>query len=219
MKLFITFEGIEGCGKTTQIRLLKDYLEQRGYSVVATREPGGTQIGDSMRTILLDSRNTHIDNKTELLLYEASRAQHIKDVIRPALDKGHIVLCDRFTDATLAYQGHAQGISNDLIENLNQFATDNITPDLTVLIDCPVEVGLKRAKKREETVNQGVSEDRFEAKSIAFHQKVRLGYLEIAERYSNRIHLVDGREDVSTVQQGIRTVVLKKIESLQPVIN
>lgn len=219
MKLFITFEGIEGCGKTTQISLLKEYLEQKDYSVVATREPGGTQIGDSMRTILLDSRNTHIDIKTELLLYEASRAQHIKDVVRPALDKGSIVLCDRFTDATLAYQGYAQRINKDLIERLNQFATDNITPDFTILIDCPVEIGLKRAKKRGATVNQKINEDRFEEKNISFHQNVRLGYLQIAECNSNRIHIVDGREDVSTVQQGIRTVVLKKIESLQPVIN
>jgi dTMP kinase len=219
MKLFITFEGIEGCGKTTQISLLKEYLEQKDYSVVATREPGGTQIGDSMRTILLDSKNTHIDIKTELLLYEASRAQHIKDVVRPALDKGSIVLCDRFTDATLAYQGYAQRINKDLIERLNQFATDNITPDFTILIDCPVEIGLKRAKKRGATVNQKINEDRFEEKNISFHQNVRLGYLQIAECNSNRIHIVDGREDVSTVQQGIRTVVLKKIESLQPVIN
>jgi dTMP kinase len=219
MKLFITFEGIEGCGKTTQISLLKEYLEQKDYSVVATREPGGTQIGDSMRTILLDSRNTHIDIKTELLLYEASRAQHIKDVVRPALDKGSIVLCDRFTDATLAYQGYAQRINKDLIERLNQFATDNITPDFTILIDCPVEIGLKRAKKRGATVNQKINEDRFEEKNISFHQNVRLGYLQIAECNSNRIHIVDGREDVSTVQQEIRTVVLKKIESLQPVIN
>ena len=214
MKLFITFEGIEGCGKTTHISLLKEYLEQKGYAVVATREPGGTQIGDSMRTILLDSRNTHIDIKTELLLYEASRAQHIKDVVRPALDKGCIVLCDRFTDATLAYQGYAQGINKDLIENLNQFATDNITPDFTILIDCPVEIGLKRAKKRGAIINQKINEDRFEEKNISFHQNVRLGYLQIAECNSNRIHIVDGRGDVSTVQQGIRTVVLKKIESV-----
>lgn len=212
MKLFITFEGIEGCGKTTQIRLLKDYLEQQGYVVVATREPGGTQIGNSIRKILLDSRNVNIDSKTELLLYEASRAQHVKDVIRPALERGCIVLCDRFTDATLAYQGYAQGVSGDLIESLNQCATDNLTPDFTVLIDCPVEIGLKRAKQREETVNQGVSEDRFEAKSIAFHQMVRLGYLQIAERNSNRIYLVDGREDPSEVHQAIRAAILKKIE-------
>lgn len=212
MKLFITFEGIEGCGKTTQICLLKDHLKQRGYAVVVTREPGGTQIGDSMRKMLLDARNTHIDSKTELLLYEASRAQHIKDVIRPALEQGCIVLCDRFTDATLAYQGYAQGIDKDFIESLNRFATDNLTPDFTILIDCPAEIGLKRAKDRNETTNQEVKEDRFEAKSIAFHQKVRLGYLEIAELNSNRIYLVDGREDPSIVHQEIRAAILKKME-------
>lgn len=212
MKLFITFEGIEGCGKTTQICLLKDYLKQRSYAVVVTREPGGTQIGDSMRKMLLDARNTHIDSKTELLLYEASRAQHIKDVIRPALEQGCIVLCDRFTDATLAYQGYAQGIDKDFIESLNRFATDNLTPDFTILIDCPAEIGLKRAKDRNETTNQEVKEDRFEAKSIAFHQKVRLGYLEIAELNSNRIYLVDGREDPSIVHQEIRAAILKKME-------
>jgi dTMP kinase len=212
MKLFVTFEGIEGCGKTTQISLLKDFLEQKGYSVVATREPGGTQIGDSIRKILLDPRNVHIESRTELLLYEASRAQHVKDAIRPALERGCIVLCDRFTDATLAYQSYAQGISKDLVESLNQCATDNLTPDLTVLIDCPVEIGLKRTENREITVNQGVSENRFEEKNLAFHQMVRLGYLQIAERNSNRIYLVDGREDPSIVHQEIRAAVLKKME-------
>ena len=212
MKLFITFEGIEGCGKTTQIYLLKDFLEQRGYSVVTTREPGGTQIGDSIRKILLDPRNANIDSRTELLLYQASRAQHIKDVIRPALKRGCIVLCDRFTDATSAYQGYAQGIDKDLIESLNQFATENLTPDFTVLIDCPAEIGLKRAKDREGTVNQRVSEDRFEKKNIAFHQMVRLGYLQIAERNSNRIYTVDGREDPLIVHREVQLAVLKKIE-------
>ncbi|KPJ59813.1 MAG: thymidylate kinase [Deltaproteobacteria bacterium DG_8] len=212
MKLFITFEGIEGCGKTTQICLLKDYLEKMGYSVIATREPGGTQIGDSIRKILLDSRNANIDSRTELLLYQASRAQHIKDVIRPALEQGYIVLCDRFTDATLAYQGYAQGISKNLIESLNQLATDNLTPDFTILIDCPAEIGLKRVRIRKKTVNQKVSEDRFEDKSIAFHQMVRLGYLQIAEGNSNRIYIVDGRKDSSIVHREIRSTVLKKIE-------
>ena len=212
MKLFITFEGIEGCGKTTQIHLLKDFLEQRGYSVVATREPGGTQIGDSIRKILLDSRNANIDIRTELLLYQASRAQHIKDVIRPALEQGYIVLCDRFTDATSAYQGYAQGISRDLIESLNQFATDNLTPDFTILIDCPAEIGLKRARNRKVTVNQRVSEDRFEEKGIIFHQTVRLGYLQIAESNSNRIYIVDGRKDPLIVHREIQSTVLKKIE-------
>jgi len=213
MKLFITFEGIEGCGKTTQICLIKDYLLKRGYPVIATREPGGTQIGDSIRKILLDSQNAKIDIRTELLLYQASRAQHIKDVIRPALEQGYIVLCDRFTDATLAYQGYAQGISKDLIESLNQFATNNLTPDFTILIDCPVEIGLKRVQNRKETLNQKVSEDRFEEKSIAFHQMVRLGYLQIADRNSNRIYIVDGRKEPSNVHREIRSIVIKKIES------
>jgi len=193
-------------------QVVMEYLQQKGYPVVATREPGGTHIGDSIRAILLDSSNTHIDNKTELLLYEASRAQHIKEVIQPALDKGSIVLCDRFADATLAYQGYAQGINKELIKNLTQLATGNITPDFTILIDCPVEIGLTRAKKRGETVHQEISEDRFEEKSTAFHQMVRMGYLQIAESDSSRIYIVNGREDVATVQQEIRTAVLKRIE-------
>jgi len=212
MKLFITFEGIEGCGKTTQMYLLKDFLEQRGYSVFTTREPGGTHIGDSIRKILLDPRNANIDSRTELLLYQASRAQHIKDIIRPALERGCIVLCDRFIDATSAYQGYAQGIDKDVIESLNQFVTENLTPDFTVVIDCPAEIGLKRAKNREGTVNQRVSEDRFEKKNIAFHQTVRLGYLQIAERNSNRIYIVDGRKDPLIVHREIQLAVLKKIE-------
>ena len=211
MKFFITFEGIEGCGKTTQICLLKDFLKKRDYSVIATREPGGTHIGDSIRRILLDSRNTAINIKTELLRYQASRAQHTKDVIRPALERGCIVLCDRFTDATLAYQGYAQEINRDLIEYLNQLTTDNLSPDLTILIDCPVEIGLKRTKDRMETAKQGISENRFEKKSIAFHQTVRLGYLQIAEHNSSRVHIVDGRESPAVVHREIRSIVLKKI--------
>ena len=212
MNFFITFEGIEGCGKTTQVSLLKDFLENRSYRVVTTREPGGTKIGDAIRKIVLDPGNADIDIKTELLLYQASRAQLIKDVIKPSLEQGCIVLCDRFTDATLAYQGYAQGISRDLINNLNQFATDTLIPDFTVLIDCPVELGIKRAKDRNDTRRQTVSEDRFEEKSIAFHQKVRLGYLQIAEQHSARFHIVDGRDDPSAVHQDIRLTLLKKME-------
>jgi dTMP kinase len=214
MNFFITFEGIEGCGKTTQVSLLKDFLENRSYRVVTTREPGGTKIGDAIRKIVLDSSNADIDIKTELLLYQASRAQLIKDVIKPSLEQGCIVLCDRFTDATLAYQGYAQGISRALIKNLNQFATDTLTPDFTVLIDCPVEIGIKRAKDRNDTRRQIVSEDRFEEKSIAFHQKVRLGYLQIAEQHSARFHIVDGRDDPSAVHQDICLTLLKKMEGL-----
>ncbi len=211
MKYFITFEGIEGCGKTTQISFLKDFQKKKSCSVVTTREPGGTKIGDKIRRILLDSENTDIDIKTELLLYQASRSQHVRDVIRPALEQGCVVLCDRFTDATSVYQGFVQGISEDFLERLNRFTTDNLTPDLTVLIDCPVEIGLKRTEDRTKITNQEVCENRFEEKSVDFHQKVRLGYLQIAERNSNRFHIVDGREDISAVHREIRTAVIKKM--------
>ena len=133
-----------------------------------------------LRRILLDSGNADIDIKTELLLYQASRAQHVKDVIRPALEQGCVVLCDRFTDATSVYQGFVQGICEDFLERLNQFTTDNLTPDLTVLIDCPVEIGLKRTEDRTKTINQEVCENRFEEKSVDYHQMVRLGYLQLA---------------------------------------
>jgi dTMP kinase len=211
MRSFITFEGIEGCGKTTQIHLLKECLEKRGYTVVTTREPGGTRIGDTIRRILLDSNNCDIDIKTELLLYQAARAQHIKDVIRPSLAQGSIVLCDRFTDATLAYQGYAQDIHQDFIETLNQFATDNLIPDLTVLIDCPVEIGLRRARDRMATQHAKDREDRFEEKSLDFHQAVRLGYLQIAENNSSRFFIVDGREDPDSAHRSIQSAVLKVI--------
>jgi dTMP kinase len=211
MRSFITFEGIEGCGKTTQIHLLKEFLEKRGYRVVTTREPGGSHIGDTIRRILLDSKNIDIDTKTELLLYQAARAQHIQDVIRPSLAQGSIVLCDRFTDATLAYQGYAQDIQHDFIQTLNQYVTDNLIPDLTILIDCPVEIGLQRARDRMAIHHETVREDRFEEKSLDFHHAVRLGYLQIAENNSGRFYIVDGREDPASLHRSIQSAVLKMI--------
>ena len=213
MSFFVTFEGIEGCGKTTQIQLLKDSLEKQEYSVTTTREPGGTPIGDKIRTILLDSCNNEIDVKTELLLYQAARAQHVKDIIHPALKEGHIVICDRFTDATLVYQGYAQKLSKDFIELLSQFVTDNLIPDLTILIDCPVEIGLKRAQDRIAQNLDGPAEDRFEEKNFEFHQAVRLGYLDTADNNSARFCIVDGREDPTTVHGAIFSAVLKKLEA------
>ena len=213
MRSFITFEGIEGCGKTTQIHLLTECLEKRGYKVVTTREPGGTHIGDAIRRILLDSKNIDIDIKTELLLYQAARAQHIKDVIRPSLAQGSIVLCDRFTDATLAYQGYAQDIHQDFIKTLNQYATDNLIPDLTILIDCPVEIGLQRARDRMATHHAAVREDRFEEKSLDFHHAVRLGYLQIAENNSSRFLIVDGREEPPSSHPSNPAAVIKNISA------
>ena len=212
MSFFITFEGIEGCGKTTQIQLLKGCLEKRGYKVVTTREPGGTPIGDKIRSILLDSCNSEIDLKTELLLYQAARAQHVQDVLQPALHQGHVVICDRYTDATLVYQGYVQKLSKEFITLLNRFVTDNLMPDLTILIDCPVEIGLTRAQDRIALSLEGACEGRFEAKSTGFHQAVRSGYLDIAESNRTRFYIVDGREDPSKVHSVIQSAVLKKIE-------
>lgn len=211
MGSFITFEGIEGSGKTTQMHLLRECLEKSGYSVEATREPGGTRIGDAIRRILLDANTAGIDTKTELLLYQAARAQHIHEVIRPALAQDRIVLCDRFTDATLAYQGYAQDIDLDLIGRLNQYASGDLIPDLTILIDCPVEIGLQRARNRMAAHHAPVREDRYEEKSLDFHQAVRLGYLQLAEKYSSRFYIVDGREDPASAHRSIQSAVLKMI--------
>jgi dTMP kinase len=212
MSFFVTFEGIEGCGKTTQIQLLKSFLKKQGHRVITTREPGGTPIGDKVRSILLDSCNNEIDLKTELLLYQAARAQHVKDLISPSLKEGHVVICDRFTDATLVYQGYAQKLNKVFIELLSQFVTDNLIPDLTILIDCPVEIGLKRAQDRIVQNREGPAEDRFEEKNSEFHQAVRLGYLDIADKNSTRFFIVDGRENPSKVHSAIKSVVLQKIE-------
>ncbi len=213
MSFFITFEGIEGCGKTTQIQLLKDSLEKQGYKIITTREPGGTPIGDKIRRILLDPCNSEIDLKTELLLYQAARAQHVKDLISPSLKEGHVVLCDRFTDATLVYQGYAQGLNKDFIALLSQFVTDNLIPDLTILIDCPVEIGLKRAQDRIAENFDVPAEDRFEEKNSEFHQAVRLGYLDIADNNNTRFFIVDGREDPARVHGSILSAVLEKLEA------
>ena len=213
MSFFVTFEGIEGCGKTTQIRLLKDSLEKQGYRVITTREPGGTPIGDKIRSILLDSCNNEIDVKTELMLYQAARAQHVKDIIRPSLKEGHVVICDRFTDATLIYQGYAQKLNKDFIALLSQFVTDNLIPDLTILIDCPVETGLKRAQDRIAQNLDGPAEDRFEEKNLEFHQAVRLGYLDTAGNNNTRFFIVDGREDPAKVHGSILSAVFKKLEA------
>ncbi len=148
MGCFITFEGIEGCGKTTQIKLLEQHLTEKGFKVLLTREPGGCPIADQIRAILLDAANSAMTPSAELLLYAAARSQHVEEVIKPALADDCIVLCDRFTDATVAYQGYGRGLDLDSIGYLNQLATSGLKPQLTILLDCPVEVGLKRALAR-----------------------------------------------------------------------
>lgn len=190
--LFITFEGVEGSGKSTQLELLGRYLERKGYSILRTKEPGGTEIGLKIRRILLDSANRDTCPMTELLLYEAARAQHVKQVISPALAKGDIVVCDRFMDSTIAYQGFARGLDLEFLEKLNKLASCAVEPDLTILLDLDAEEGLSRAAKRiKAAAGVGDAEDRFENFGLDFHQKVRHGYLQLAAKKPERIVVVD----------------------------
>jgi dTMP kinase len=206
--VFITFEGIEGCGKTTQIKLLAKWLTQLGIPVIRTFEPGGTKIGHKIRRILLDTHNQHLDSLAELLLYIADRSQHMAEVVKPALAQGQWVLCDRFSDATVAYQGKARGQDLGLIRLLNTQAKAGIEPDLTFILDCPVEVGLGRALERNQSGTLK-GQDRFELEKLTFHEKVRQAYLELARQEPKRFVILDGTLPVARIEQIIR-------EYLQP---
>ncbi len=186
--LFITFEGIEGSGKTTQLHRLADFLRARGRTVVTTKEPGGTPIADRIRAILLDSKNV-IDPIAEVLLFAASRRQHTVEVIRPAHERGEVVLCDRYTDSTLAYQGFGRLLNLDQLRTLNRWATGDLDPDLTLLFDLAEEVGVSRAVDRNaQTVDD---ENRFEIEDLRFHRRVREGYLSMAVAEPGRYAVVD----------------------------
>lgn len=206
MSLFITFEGIEGSGKTTQISRLAAYLGARGLDVVQTREPGGCPIADAIRAILLDAANRALVPAAELLLYAAARAQHVAEIVRPALADGRIVLCDRFTDATLAYQGFGRGLSLPEIDNLNAMARGATVPDLTLLFDLPVEIGLRRAFRRI-AGTAGPAEDRFEQESVDFHERIRQGYLTLAEREPQRFRKIHAEADADQVFAEVVAVV------------
>ncbi len=199
---FITFEGIEGSGKTTQMQLLRDWLQAQGYRVLATREPGGTAIGDRIRAILLDPVHTEMAAETEILLYSAARAQIVRQVIRPHLEQGWIVLCDRFFDSTLAYQGYGRGLPLDILQRITTFATGGLTPDLTVYLDLPAEIGLRR---KAQTPAEWT---RFEAETLTFHRRVRTGYLTLAAAEPHRWLVVDADRPVAVIQQDIRERVL-----------
>lgn len=215
--MFITFEGTEGCGKTTQIRLLAEKLGSLGYSVVLTREPGGCHISDQIRAILLDAKNCAMTPETELLLYCAARSQHISEIIKPALLDGKIVLCDRFSDATLAYQHFARGVDRQKLENLNTFAVHGITPDLTLIIDGDVETCLARAKSRIHATS-GPKEERFELESIAFHQKVRAGYQQLARENPHKKLMLDASKSIQQLSDDIIAVLLPRIKDYCRVI-
>ena len=201
--VFITFEGIEGCGKTTQVDRLARALEERRVPHVVTREPGGTRLGGYIRRMLLDRDHGEMEGLTELLLYAADRAQHVAEVIHPALASGRWVVCDRFADATTAYQGYGRGQNLDLIHQLNLVATQGVWPDLTLLLDCPVELGLDRAHKRILAGASPEREDRFERQVHAFHLRVREGYLRLAEQDPTRIKVLDATLDPDRVHEEI----------------
>jgi dTMP kinase len=206
LSLFITFEGVEGSGKTTQIQRLKKHLIQKGIPCKVTREPGGCPIGEKVRKILLNPDHREMAPLSELLLYEAARAQHVKEVIEPFLKKGGVILCDRFSDATIAYQGYGRGIDLKWIERLNHFSSRGIKPDVTFLLDCPSDVGLKRALKRNRTLKKE-KEERFEKEKIQFHQQVRKGYLAIAKKEPSRVKVIDTRVGEDRVFEKIRKIV------------
>ena len=201
MGFFITFEGIEGCGKTTQINHLTAHLKEKDLPFLLTREPGGTAIGDRIRQILLSSENSRMEPVTEFFLYAAARAQHISQVVLPALTDGKLVLCDRFADATVAYQGYGRGLNLTWIEEIHNRFLKGLKPNLTFLLDLPVEEGLRRAWKRME--NQTVKEDRFEKEALAFHRRVREGYLFLARQEPNRIIVLDAMKDEKSIHREI----------------
>ena len=196
--IFITLEGIEGSGKSTQAARLRDHLVARGFDVVVTREPGGSPIGEQIRRILLDPSNKKMVPLAELFLYEASRTQHVAEIIAPALKAGKCVICDRFFDASTAYQGAARGLDTAAVGRLNLLATGGIKPDLTLVLDLPADVGLKRL---------GRSLDRLESEGLAFHRRVREGYLEAAAAESDRIKVVDGSGSIDDISLRIAQVV------------
>lgn len=210
MSLFVTFEGPEGCGKSTQMRLLARHLTGCGYNVLATREPGGTSIGDQIRRILLNSANADMQPTSEFLLFSAARAQHVRQVILPHLERGGIVLCDRFADSSLAYQGYGHQLELGVLKIITGFATDNLVPDLTLYLDVPVQVGLGR-----KAGGSGDSWNRMEQQTLAYHERVRSGYLQMAESEPNRWVVIDATHSIQQVQSQVRESVLSRLERKQ----
>jgi dTMP kinase len=212
LSLFITFEGPEGSGKTTQIELLKSYLEEKGYPVLATREPGGTSIGNQIRAILLDPRNTEILPASEALLFSAARAQIVNQVIRPHLMQGSIVLCDRYADSTLAYQGYGHGLELETLHAITALATAELKPDLTVYLDIDVEEGLRRKLAAHKANNS--EWNRIDRQEMAFHRRVRGGYLKMAAQEPDRWLVIDATQPLKTIQSLIRARVEAKLLGL-----
>lgn len=207
--MFITLEGPEGSGKTTQISLLAEYLRQQGYAVAQTREPGGTLIGDQIRKVLTQLENTAMHPRTEILLFCAGRAQHVEELIRPALAEGKVVLCDRYADSTLAYQGYGHGVDLETLRRLLDFATGGLKPNVTLLLDIPAEEGLNRRR------GSGGEWNRLDAYALAFHQRVRAGYLQMARTDPIRWRVIDANQPFNFVQEDLRQAALTALVAWQ----
>lgn len=210
MVSFITFEGGDGTGKTTQLRTLNNFLLDNGRGCVVTREPGGTSLGKLIRQVLVEVSDHEISSSTELFLYLADRAQHVNEIIQPAIEAGKVVLCDRFTDSTVAYQGYGRGIDLALLHQLNRLADGGVRPDITFLLDCPVKLGLSRTSKRQSESGQP-REDRFEREKIEFHDKVRAGFLEMAQAEPARFRVIDASRSIEEVWLDIKSIAEKEI--------
>jgi len=212
MVRFVTFEGGDGTGKTTQIREAAKYLTDIDRSVVVTREPGGTALGKMIRKVLLERGGAEIAPSTELFLYLADRAQHVNEIILPALESGKIVLCDRFTDSTLAYQGYGRGIDVSWLRQLNDTASGAVRPELTFLFDCPVQAGLARAARRSAQSADQPHEDRFEREKLEFHERVRQGFLDLARAEPGRFRIIDAARSIAAITKQIREIIDRELD-------
>ncbi len=211
--LFITLEGGEGSGKTSQINRLSEYLMAQNYKVVTTREPGGTDEGEAIRSLLVQRYGGNWEPLAEVLLLFAARITHIEKVIKPALENGKIVICDRFTDSTIAYQGYGLGIEIDKIKSIQEMTIGDFVPDITLILDIDVKLGLDRSNKRlAGNIGYKQTEDRFERMDIKFHEKLRNGFLTIAENESQRCHVIDASENIDIVFDNVKDIILSKIK-------
>ena len=208
MNYLITLEGVEGSGKSTLIQYLKELIESIGNKVIVTREPGGIEISEQIRSVILDTENTKMDGRTEALLYAAARRQHLVERIIPALKDGYVVLCDRFIDSSLAYQGYARGLGIDEVLSINEFAIGGFMPNLTLYLDLDPQIGLSRIHK-----NKGREVNRLDLEEISFHLKVREGYDEVIKRFPDRIVRVDANQELDKVLSDTKQILLEKLKS------
>lgn len=208
--MFITIEGVEGSGKSSSTNDVVNRLRKEGYDIITTREPGGTPIAEKIRDIILDVNNTNLDPRAEALLYAASRRQHLIEKVWPALKQGKIVICDRFIDSSLAYQGGARNLGIENITNINMFATENTWPDLTLLFDIDPELGLDRIRK-----NQGREVNRLDLEKIEFHKKVRETFLNLAKKYHDRYVIIDASKSQKEVEEEVYNIIKERLNEVK----